>query len=245
MDAVTIGVDIGQKRDPTAIAVVEGELRSIAGRTERYHIVRHLARLPLGTPYPDVAARVAAVVGGVYDRPTRTAPVTQTISVDPRTGAGRVHRAPILPSVRLYADATGVCQPVVDLLEDAGIRAVAVYFTHGDRRVVQADGAILLGKAWLVSKLQALLQTGRLLLPKAAEAEVLAQELLDYEIRVDQDANDKYGAFKVGAHDDLVTAVGLAVHDDGGRPFSAAVGGSRPILEATADRPLLPWRLWG
>ncbi len=36
-------------------------------------------------------------------------------------------------------------------------------------------------------------------------------ELQDYEIRVDQDANDKYGAFKVGSHDDLVTALGLSV----------------------------------
>jgi hypothetical protein len=37
------------------------------------------------------------------------------------------------------------------------------------------------------------------------------QELLDYEIRVDENANDKYGAFRVGTHDDLVTALGLAV----------------------------------
>jgi len=35
--------------------------------------------------------------------------------------------------------------------------------------------------------------------------------LIDYEIRVDENANDRYGAFKVGKHDDLVTAIGLAV----------------------------------
>jgi len=62
-----------------------------------------------------------------------------------------------------------------------------------------------------VSRLQALLQSGRLHLPRTAEAEALAAELLDYEIRVDEHANDKYGAFKVGSHDDLVTALGLAV----------------------------------
>lgn len=55
---------------------------------------------------------------------------------------------------------------------------------------------------------------GRLHLPRTAEAETLAEELLDYEIRVDQDANDRYGAFRVGAHDDLVTALGLAVQLD-------------------------------
>jgi hypothetical protein len=42
---------------------------------------------------------------------------------------------------------------------------------------------------------------------------VLGQELMDYEIRVDQDANDRYGAFAVGSHDDLVTALGLAVQE--------------------------------
>jgi len=41
----------------------------------------------------------------------------------------------------------------------------------------------------------------------------LAVDLLDYAIRVDSDANDRYGAFKVGTHDDLVTAFGLAAQD--------------------------------
>ena len=64
-----------------------------------------------------------------------------------------------------------------------------------------------LGKAYLVSRLQALLQSGRLHLPRTAEAEVLTDELLTYEIRVDKNANDRYGAFRVGTHDDLVTAL--------------------------------------
>ena len=43
--------------------------------------------------------------------------------------------------------------------------------------------------------LQALLQTQWIELPETSEARVLAKELLDYEIRVSEDANDKYGAF--------------------------------------------------
>jgi hypothetical protein len=31
---------------------------------------------------------------------------------------------------------------------------------------------------------------------------------------VSEDANEKFGAFKVGTHDDLVTALGLAVLED-------------------------------
>ncbi len=76
------------------------------------------------------------------------------------------------------------------------------------------DGETRLGKGYLVSRLQALLQTDRLKLPQTAEARQLARELLDYEIKVDQNANDHYGAFKTGAHDDLVTALGLATQLD-------------------------------
>jgi len=185
--ALSMGVDIGQKVDPTAIAVVEAQWRDADGRREDYHLVRFLERLPLGTPYPQVAARVQTVVANVR----REAPTA---------------------GIQLYVDATGVGQPVVDLLKGKGTVPVrGVYFTHGDRRTEQQDGTISLGKAWLVSRLQALLQTGRILLPRTAEAHVLAEELLDYEIRVDEKANDTYGAFKVGSHDDLVTALGLAV----------------------------------
>ncbi len=45
------------------------------------------------------------------------------------------------------------------------------------------------------------------------------RELLSYEIRVDEQADDRYGAFKVGTHDDMVTALGLAVHRTRLLPF--------------------------
>lgn len=191
MGAVTIGVDIGQRVDPTAICVAEVEDRvNAAERYEAHYLIRHLERLPLGTNYPAVAKRTAAICASLLER---------------------LHSTPTL-----YIDATGVGQPIVDVLRDAKVRAdlKAVYFTHGDRRT-EENGEIKLGKAWLVSRLQALLQCERLHLPNTAEAKALAQELLDYEIRIDQDANDKYGAFKVGTHDDLVTALGLATQDEG------------------------------
>jgi len=204
-------VDIGQRVDPTAIAVVEAEDRAPAPTPERlivrgqgstatiahqpatypqpaYHfLVRHLERLPLGTSYPDVAARIAAIAASV------------------RTRIGPAAAAPAI-----CLDATGVGLPVVDLVRATGVHVTGVYFTHGDRRTVEAD-RVTLGKAYLVSRLQALLQGGRLHLPQTAEAQALAKELLDYEIKVSEDANDRYGAFKVGTHDDLVTALGLAV----------------------------------
>jgi len=187
---VVIGVDVGQKRDPTAICVAESEERPGSHRSEVHFPVRFLERLPLGTPYPDVARRLAEVV---------------------RRAWAKTHDTPAV-----FVDATGVGQPVVDLLRAEALEAyvTAVYFTHGDRRSVEKGVGVKLGKAWLVSRLQTLLQTRRLHLPKTAEAEALARELLDYEIRVSEDANDRYGAFRVGTHDDLVTALGLAVQED-------------------------------
>lgn len=190
---ITMGVDIGQKRDPTALCVAETEPRQVEGRTEIHFVVRHLERLPLGTPYPRVAERVARIVEGVRAR----------------TGAGPL----------VYLDATGVGQPVVDLLRERqpGGWVVPVYFTHGDRRNETREGAkvhISLGKAHMVSQLQALLQSHRLHLPHTREAEALTKELLDYELRVSENANDRYGAFKVGTHDDLVTALGLATQHE-------------------------------
>ena len=87
----------------------------------------------------------------------------------------------------------------------------ACYFTHGDRLTENRQAhTVSLGKALLVSRLQVLLQSRRVHLPRTMEARVLAQELLDYEIPVSEQANDTYGAFRVGSHDDQVTALGLA-----------------------------------
>jgi hypothetical protein len=124
----------------------------------------------------------------------------------------------------LYVDATGVGQPIVDLLRLWGIDVpvTAVYFTYGDRRTQVDHQTVYLGKAFAVSRLQMLLQCGRVHLPRTEEAKTLATELLDYELRIDRNANEQFGAFKVGTHDDLVTALGLALQIDVG-PTSGIV----------------------
>jgi hypothetical protein len=202
LGVVAVGVDIGQKHDPTAIAVVEHEWRQNEGREEDHWLVRHLERLPLGTPYPQVADRLSEVVGNVNKRRHEIR--------EPLPWGGYEVRT-VAPSVTTYVDATGVGQPVVDEMRSRDLSPMAVYFTHGDKRTEEGRSGVKLGKVWLVSRLQTLLQGGRIHLPNTQETHDLARELLEYEIRVSQDANDRYGAFKVGTHDDLVTALGLAV----------------------------------
>jgi len=208
---ITMGVDVGQVRDPTAIAVAEAVPQVNAGRTEaeERYIVRHLERLPLGTAYPQVAARIAAIATKL------------------RARAGQ-------QAVPLFIDATGVGRRVADLLTQAGVTPCAVSFVAGVRLTVRADGSIALGKEWLVSRLQALLHAGRLSLPHTADARALASELLTYEIRVAQDGGTTCGAFKAGTHDDLATALGLAVLGKGSdRP---ARSGARTAQEKEKEK---------
>lgn len=191
--AITIGVDIGQKRDPTAVCVAEGEWREVEGRTESHFTVRHLERLPLGTPYPQVAERIARITDQV--------------------------RARIGESPTVFVDATGVGTPVVDLLRERVLsgEVVAVWFTYGDQRTESWEGdhlRVSLGKSHMVSRLQVLLGTGRLHLPRTQEVAALTEELLNYELRVDQSGHERSGAFRFGTHDDLVTALGLACQID-------------------------------
>src|SRR5919108_6085256 len=121
MVAVAVGVDLGQKRDPTAIAVVEPQRREQDGRSEDFYITRFLERLPLGTPYPAIAQRVQTVIANIQRQVAESDP--------PRFGM-----PPPSATITLYVDGTGVGQPVVDLLKGAGVRLRPVYFTHGDKR---------------------------------------------------------------------------------------------------------------
>lgn len=190
---VRLGVDLGQRRDLTAVCVAEGERREVEGRTESHFLVRHLERLPLGTPYPQVADRVARIADQV------------------RKKAGE--------SPTVFVDATGVGQPVVDLLRERvhSGAVVAVWFTYGDQRTETWEGddlRVSLGKGHMVSRLQAMLGSGRLHLPRTREAGALTDELLNYELRVDQSGHETFGAFKTGTHDDLACALGLATQID-------------------------------
>lgn len=189
MGIVTIGVDVGQRRDPSAIAVFEAERDFIDGRAQCCHTLRHVERLALGMPYPQVATRIAAIVA----------------SVGKRMADGDRSR------ITLYVDATGVGKPIVDQLTHMGLRPHGVWFVHGDTRVMRPNGDVSLGKAYLARQLAGLTRAGLLRLPRTAEAAALAAELMVYERRVSADGKDTYGAFKTNTHDDLATAVGLAV----------------------------------
>lgn len=192
---IVMGIAPRTRREPSGLCVVEIETRrGDDGQREEHFIVRHLERIPAGTSFPDMANRCGDVAKAVRDR-TRSRP-------------------------EIYVDATGFGQPLMDEVERRGDyrRAYKVYFTYGDRRNEQGD-EVRLGKGWLVCRVKMRLQTGQIHLPKSTEAQTLAEELMDYEVQMVPDANDHYGAFRVGTHDELVTALGLVVQ----RPPSVTV----------------------
>jgi hypothetical protein len=227
ISGVHIGVDIGQKVDHTAIVVVEvsergGQEIRIDYRDglphqvpESVYRVQELRRLPLGTPFVAVAKEIVDLVGAVWEMEGQLRAAGTLLVYERSLG------------VDVFLDATGLGAPIVELVTNA-LRVSAktdramvhpVVFTYGDRfvRGGYEDQGDSLGKAYLVNRLQILLEQDRLDLPKGdPELDAMIEELKAYEIRIDTDANEKYGAFAVGAHDDMVTALGLACVEEPG-----------------------------
>lgn len=195
-----IGLDLGQAKDWTAIAVAA---RYVEGRTTRYEI-GHLVRVR-GEPYTRITQQVVALMGRRELQGWRSG--HPTFYMGGGTGPNTVE--PKLPE--LVVDATGVGRPVVDMLREAGLKPIAITITGGD--VVGGNPAFqTVPKRDLVSTVQVLLQGGRLKVAAALEHQaILVRELLNFQVRIDPlTAHDSYGAWREGTHDDLVLAVALA-----------------------------------
>jgi hypothetical protein len=196
VDGVWVGLDLGQAADYSALCVVQRRRDpAVATRDDpsplppppEYH-VRHLQRWRLQTPYPDIVRDVVQLMGNPVLGPPGLA--------------------------NLIVDATGVGPPVVDLLLAAGLgkQLVACTITAGNQVSMPAPGEVHAPKRDLVSALSVLLQTQRLkIAPALPEAATLTRELESFQVRISAAGRDTYGAWREGAHDDLVLAVALAV----------------------------------
>ena len=71
-----LGLDLGQARDYSAIAIAERRVQLTGARdpvtyldhTRTRIFIRHLERIPLRTPYPEVVARVRAITQRYHGR---------------------------------------------------------------------------------------------------------------------------------------------------------------------------------
>lgn len=123
-------------------------------------------------------------------------------------------------SVSLLIDATGLGEPIMDCyrerLAEAEGHITACLLTGNDRCEEGEDARgrrqLLVGKRYLLNRLQILLQTGNLKLPKTAEASEVAEDLLKPPPTLNPAADDlPTGGFAVGRQDGLLTALGLSV----------------------------------
>jgi hypothetical protein len=181
------GLDLGQARDFTALAVLERRTLpdpQVSSRVVAHYAVRHLERFPLGTAYTAVCARLA-----------------------------QLFAQPPLAGSLLAVDQTGAGRPVIDRLRGARIQArvLPVTITAGHQATAADGGGWLVPKKELVSTLQVLLAARRLQVsPTLAEAPTLVRELLQFQVKVTRAAHETFGTWQEGQHDDLVLAVALA-----------------------------------
>ena len=187
-----VGLDLGQKGDATAIAVMEQWVEPLGGvsyvtyepLTKRRLDVRHLMRVPLGTPYPEVVEMTCDLV---------------------RTPG--LHK-----NCLLVVDETGVGAPVIDVFRKAPLdcHMIPVTITGGDQET-RGPRSYRVPKRDLVTGLQVLLEQEELRIPKnLCGGQDLVKELMSMQVRVSESGHDSYGALRSGDHDDLVLALALA-----------------------------------
>ncbi|MCX6681685.1 MAG: hypothetical protein NTY71_01690 [Methanoregula sp.] len=196
-----VGLDLGQAADFTAISVVEVHptvyvkqieerdpdynrpkmrVEEVEGLPITYH-VRHLERMPLGTPYPVIVERVREIL----------------------------RRLP--EGTELIIDHTGVGRPVSDMFYQKGLAAACITIPGGDTisqdglffHVPKKDIVGVMRVAFENKELK--------IAAALPDAETLIAELLSFKVKISTSGHDQYEAWREGDHDDLVLSVGLAM----------------------------------
>jgi hypothetical protein len=172
--------------DEVDLRVAKREIKDkLVPLPEPVYEVRYLGRLPLRTPYSEVARNVRRLL----DTP------------------------PLQDNWELAVDATGVGAAVTAQLRAEGLWFKSIVITRGGEEV-QEGNTYKVPKKDLISRPQVLLQEGNRRLkiaPSLPEAGTLVEELLNYRYKITEAGNDAYGTWREGQHDDLVLALCLAV----------------------------------
>jgi len=207
-----IGVDFGQRRDYTALALLARTMEQ---------------RDPL--PGTTVPRAVSVYTMAQLDR------VRQESYEAVADSIARLLRRPELGGATLVVDETGVGAGVTDMLRARRLTPYCVTIT-GAERVTREGMRLSVPKKDLVLTVDLLLEARRLRIPpELPDARTLIEELHNFQRTVRLNGHEAYGAgteWREGAHDDLVlaTAMGVWFGETGrGRPFEAIGGGVRPV----------------
>jgi hypothetical protein len=189
------GLDLGQVQDPTALVVLQRDLKPHPVRRASFvwfYQLRHIARFRLGTPY----------TSNDPERPGIGEQVRDILSTPP------------LPGTLLAVDQTGVGRAVVDTLHTLSlpVTLVPITITSGHKSTWQEDGSIHAAKKDLVAALQVLFASDRLRIARSlAEAPTLEKELKNFRAKITTAGSETFEAWRDSDHDDLVLATAIAV----------------------------------
>ncbi len=186
-----VGVDLGQKEDFTAIAVLE-RFREVVGPpdwktgvrpTEMRYDVRHLERVPLGTEYGEIAARIGRIArcGDLRGRAT------------------------------IVVDATGVGAPVLELVqkEPMDCRVVPVVITGGEKQSLVGSTYRVPRQDLLSGVVVGMEQRWLRIAHDLEEGGSFAKEMVNLRSEIGL-RGEKWVGRSGKVHDDLVFAVSLA-----------------------------------
>ena len=216
----SVGVDLGQANDFTAIAVLEKTIAppetamfSPVGESPSNRLVEgsivydlvYLKRPKLGTPYDTIAKKVADLV----------------CKLEPQGAFGE------LGQVTLSVDGTGVGRGVVDMLDTefkrrgttsksvprVDFRRVSVTGSQTTlKRPTRTDGYWSVPKKDLVFPAVAAFQQGKIRIGKVADRDALVNELKNYRRTTNiATGNMAFEPWRESDHDDLLFAVCLAL----------------------------------
>lgn len=193
-----LSADLGQSPDPSALAILEEKLLvlekgsvdlmnlRLALKAPKIKVVsqlqcRHLERIPLGTPYPQVLDRCQAWL-----------------------------KTPeLIDESTFLLDYTGVGHPVLDFARDRGMNPVGINITAGHEVVLTLAGYNV-PKRDLISRLLIMFQSGRLLISdQLPYAQVLRDELINFHPTT-KAGKTTYEIWREREHDDLVLALAIA-----------------------------------
>jgi hypothetical protein len=227
-----VGLDLGQRQDYTAVAVLEEPVWLEGYLTEPRPGLWRLGLSELsdlepgwvspGKISPTVLERVLALnyregrpAGAPLNlRHLQRFPLGTPYPEVVGRVLGMLSAPPLFGRrVALIVDATGVGQGVVDQLVQAGLSPLPVWIHGGDKAIHNAtDGSYRVPKRDLVAAVQVLMQNSRLKIArKLKEAGTLRQELQNFRVKIDpKTAHDSYSHWREREHDDLVLATALA-----------------------------------
>jgi hypothetical protein len=175
-----LGLDLGQTRDFTALAVLERQPVTAAEKPD--FALRHLRRFPLGTSYTAIVSVVTTL--------RRTGPLCAAPLIVDQTGVGRA----VVDGLR---QAAGGVVPVtitgghsVTVTDDGSWHVPKKELVTGLQVVLQSQR----------------LQIARGL----PEAATLVRELQQFQVKITASTHETFGVWRAGQHDDLVLAVALA-----------------------------------